>query len=1198
MEAAGMTQCTAEILPSDGSAGEWVIVDAATGEPLDTQTKAAPLEETPCEMAGLAEVAPKLDMVMEKMAQVVSPEDFNRVQQSLSQISSMDGWAGCSQLVDSMVELESTTVMKADSRACLVPMELECSDQEREANDWMCPINPDWQDDPCCNPAKAFEQCCAPRDVEFPASEIKKITVSDKCSNDRRGKVMSALQKFRVASDLRNDPVRGCSAQRASKTGDDVWQRLSAFYQTCQTRLQSQQTKDGRDTCSSDDDCYTSCDLNNSPARCTHAHYNWETAFIKCSIHEMDPTLNNFFRESLGLTVDNTVQEVYNRMMELHGVDDCVGEGSWNMGGCWAAVDEATCKAESGEWWHPKTAHETDSPFAGTGHTCRLREFHFQQHHAYPYDESATPCDGDCQCTNLATQKFPSVGAVTGKFELYTNVYRHEWNETSQTSSRRIIAAGSKAACERDSRCNWAGGQQLTSEECLNPPFGSHFCGKSDGHWTHEISYFPRCSIRNLAVDNDKHHVHDNATCILNGGTWIPSQHDPLGMHECHDCCSLTSSLPQSLADCIDTTTLCKAKTETYFNHEYTHYGSCEGEAFCYDPNTMGNETSCKLKNQQSALHPKQHEWYYYTHEAWPKYTIDWEAVEGTNFDWQYYHTHGMLKTSVCMYGRRWGPKQYEGEGMYTDRTSCEGAGLVWHTPRRYESGRWATQADCAQGTCSSNPWDHRLADPTKCASEGGSCSERCKKCHRHDHGMDAVMCVATNITNDMDCHSIQNMQWRQDWQYNEETQNWEQSSVGACVGTTSSACSTRSDKVEVSCNDFGWDDCETGSKASDLHKAIFGGCYQDWHAQCDTQALCESGGQCDDWSYEHWTWDASLNRNKKGKVCRIPHKYRDPPHADIDWDACDAVRQKYNTDGHSDHRDACIIYGLTDAQCSTEGGAAVSRSNTKDTCEGRKACYDKYRGYPLDEEVDEAECNDVCDSNQYEYKSIHRFTSGIWSAAQMQPGTWTQRALSPQRQWRRQLNADAIYELVHAAMFRYFSEAYKTEQLCLLEPYISIFATVACACNPDGTEPAECAEVFQGNQGVTIAESCCFNDVDCNIVTAAGTVVIPQTSMSTATAGCSKKQLAFGFAGDQIQDSSRRQVSATTCNDYAVVPAASSGYCGQIIGNAFEIKGLSSLTAGSSLKVCLPIDNKIPTCPGKYTTYDISKAKSDRTPG
>ena len=103
---------------------------------------------------------------------------------------------------------------------------------------------------------------------------------------------------------------------------------------------------------------------------------------------------------------------------------------------------------------------------------------------------------------------------------------------------------------------------------------------------------------------------------------------------------------------------------------------------------------------------------------------------------------------------------------------------------------------------------------------------------------------------------------------------------------------------------------------------------------------------------------------------------------------------------------------------------------------------------------------------------------------------------------------------------------------------------------------------------------------------------------MSTATAGCSKKQLAFGFAGDQIQDSSRRQVSATTCNDYAVVPAASSGYCGQIIGNAFEIKGLSSLTAGSSLKVCLPIDNKIPTCPGKYTTYDISKAKSDRTPG
>ena len=31
-------------------------VDAATGEPLDTITKVAPLEETPCESAGLAEV--------------------------------------------------------------------------------------------------------------------------------------------------------------------------------------------------------------------------------------------------------------------------------------------------------------------------------------------------------------------------------------------------------------------------------------------------------------------------------------------------------------------------------------------------------------------------------------------------------------------------------------------------------------------------------------------------------------------------------------------------------------------------------------------------------------------------------------------------------------------------------------------------------------------------------------------------------------------------------------------------------------------------------------------------------------------------------------------------------------------------------------------------------------------------------------
>ena len=207
----------------------------------------------------------------------------------------------------------------------------------------------------------------------------------------------------------------------------------------------------------------------------------------------MDPTLNNFFRESLGLTVDNTVQEVYDRMMELHGVDDCVGDEAHNRGACWADVDEATCKMHSGEVWSPNTAYETNSPFAGTGHTCRLRHFYLEEHRAYPEHkhEGSTVCDGDCQCTEKAVEMFSSV-SVTGKFELYKNVYKHEWNETAQKGQRTIVAAGSKAACERDTRCNWAGDQQLSSEDCVSPPFGSHFCGKSDGHWMWEISYFSR----------------------------------------------------------------------------------------------------------------------------------------------------------------------------------------------------------------------------------------------------------------------------------------------------------------------------------------------------------------------------------------------------------------------------------------------------------------------------------------------------------------------------------------------------------------------------------------------------------------------------------------------------------------------------------------------------------------------------------
>ena len=64
---------------------------------------------------------------------------------------------------------------------------------------------------------------------------------------------------------LQDDPALGCVAiQRGKKA---LWDGYLGFFQDCQNYLDSNKTKQGGDMCSSDADCFTTCD--NSTTTCS-----------------------------------------------------------------------------------------------------------------------------------------------------------------------------------------------------------------------------------------------------------------------------------------------------------------------------------------------------------------------------------------------------------------------------------------------------------------------------------------------------------------------------------------------------------------------------------------------------------------------------------------------------------------------------------------------------------------------------------------------------------------------------------------------------------------------------------------------------------------------------------------------------------------------------------------------------------------
>jgi hypothetical protein len=234
-------------------------------------------------------------------------------------------------MLESMIKTSNTMVWTSGQRSC----------EEKWGTD-------EWKEDPCCNPAKAFEQCCGLK------TELQNIPVIDsisipaaKCDVDKHGfKLNSALLSFSTVDRLRRDSAMGCAAARKKKFSQKSFSLLFDFIELCERRIYNGETKAGQKTCNQDSECYTTCDANNN--KCAVPFAGPEKAFLQCGLDHMDPALVNWLRKNNGVSSLDRSNALEKALQSKYAEDRCTGP-SQDVGVCLVDFEQKVEKREGTE---------------------------------------------------------------------------------------------------------------------------------------------------------------------------------------------------------------------------------------------------------------------------------------------------------------------------------------------------------------------------------------------------------------------------------------------------------------------------------------------------------------------------------------------------------------------------------------------------------------------------------------------------------------------------------------------------------------------------------------------------------------------------------------------------------------------------------------------------------------------------------
>jgi hypothetical protein len=592
---------------------------------------------------------------------------------------------------------------------------------------------------------------------------------------------------------------------------------------------------------------------------------------------------------------------------------------------------------------------------------------------------------------------------------------------------------------------------------------------------------------------------------------------------------------------------------------------------------------------------------------------------------WQdFYPAQGMCVEGVQWYQDDSGTAH--GEGNFA-LESCAAAGNTWYQPRRFEPGQWDMEATCKRGVCNTEPWNWELADSGTCETDkdnSGGCSRECKVCETH---WDSSV---REWENQQLCHA--------DWLLSQanctkEGYTWSESHDVCYTLKPADTCTTKG--TVYKCSDLDKTSCtSTGLQARPWYNGTMNllKCHLNNYGRCPNKRTCESGGECNDWTYEVWDGETQPK-------CRVPWTEGDD-WGGPNWDSCDGSAT--GIDGAYSYGvwdDACVWSGLTKDQCTEKGGVQVARAETEAQCTQFKGCFHTIRGYIT--AVPENHCKDhtKCSEDDHEWRDVLDWRGGVWTPAQMDPREWLPRAMTPKNKWGKIVAFDSIHLMVEDAVYSVFAEAYRTEAVCEIEPIIQMIMPLACACDPGkGSFREQCSEVKNQVKQAVIAEKTAWQNLQKRqVITSSLAAIVPsvevlKNSAETGSNATDKVQTVVSMISAATQrlcvdelsadvrekndpdDTppptnvrrsnmdhpmrrySRRSLGAVKnqCEQYEVVKNTDGQVVGQIIGNGMVIKGIKN----GDVKVCVKTDPNVPRCLAKFKVNDIALGTADNKPG
>jgi hypothetical protein len=306
--------------PCCGPSSDWSQCTISVG---DTKNFPVASHKPACNIHEIASLKSIVNSLLSKLEEAKTMQEFWLQQLALSLIPLVDGIQDCEDLLESMLTKSETPVWVPGVRMCTADSE--------EA----------WLRDPCCNPQKAFEQCCPLQDVQTSVTLIDSVLPDQQCDKTVEALLDNALMSYSMADKLRNDPNAGCTAMRKKKSSPEKDKQLYKFYETCSDILFQGKTKAGNEECNNDDECYTKC----QSKTCSIPYGDYESPFFECALDNADPMLLNWIRKTVGVSAAEPLSKLKKTVNSKFAENSCTGAAGANGAVCLLNIPQGKCDA-------------------------------------------------------------------------------------------------------------------------------------------------------------------------------------------------------------------------------------------------------------------------------------------------------------------------------------------------------------------------------------------------------------------------------------------------------------------------------------------------------------------------------------------------------------------------------------------------------------------------------------------------------------------------------------------------------------------------------------------------------------------------------------------------------------------------------------------------------------------------------------